>query len=412
MKTTLSILTILLATCLCARAQVVPAATAPGSVPLIPSGTLHYDLRYSQSSEIGDGQNGRQWSFLSGDAGYNNTSARLPFSMQYGGGYGWEWAGPPSAGNVFQHLALSQGISSRFWNFLASDSVSYSFETPTVGFSGVPGTGEPIGGTGSTTSTDQTILSLNARILDNIANASIGRSLTRATSLNFSGSSGRLYYIDGNGLDTNTLSASTGVTHRLNGHSSVSGQYSFTDFTYEGTSLASHIDTLQGTYSRQLGRHVNLSGSFGPQWISSTNSALVPNSTRSSGSASITEVFKFGSGSLNYSHGAQGGSGYMYGSEVDSLYANFSRALGRHWNAGLTSAYMRSTGLSGGFATNSAYGSAQASRKLGRYFNIFFNYSAAEQSTNLPASTNALNSLSQSVSFGIGYSPRGTRLRP
>jgi hypothetical protein len=69
--------------------------------------------------------------------------------------------------------------------------------------------------------------------------------------------------------------------------------------------------------------------------------------------------------------------------------------------------------------TNARYGGAQATRKLGRYFNVFVNYTAIDQSSNLqiavpnaPLSYNAniLNGMYQVIGFGIGYSPREIRL--
>jgi hypothetical protein len=61
--------------------------------------------------------------------------------------------------------------------------------------------------------------------------------------------------------------------------------------------------------------------------------------------------------------------------------------------------------------TTGEFGGAQATRQLGRYLSVFASYSAIDQSTNLPASTNALNYLTQMIGFGIGYSPREKRLR-
>ena len=76
------------------------------------SGTLRYDLRYSQTAQFGGDQDGQQRIFASGDASYTNTGKRLPFSMQYGGGYGWAWAGPPSAGKC---LSASVALARHGW---------------------------------------------------------------------------------------------------------------------------------------------------------------------------------------------------------------------------------------------------------------------------------------------------------
>jgi hypothetical protein len=218
------------------RAQVVPAATAPVSAHewsgLPVAGSLRYDLRYSQTAQFGGSLDGQQMSYVSGDASYANTAKRLPFSMQYSGGYGRVWAGPPSAGNIFQHLSLAQGIVGRSWDLSASDSVSYSFQTPTTGFSGIPGIGEPIGGTGAPTPPDQTVLTVNTRAVDNITTLGFGHRLGSATSLNLGGSAGQMRYIDQNGQDINTWVADGGVSRRLSARNTFSGQYSLSRYNY------------------------------------------------------------------------------------------------------------------------------------------------------------------------------------
>jgi hypothetical protein len=418
MKTTLTFLAFLLTVCTVAEAQVVPEATGPG-LPV--HGNLRYDLRYSETSEIGGSLDGQQRSFASGDASYANDSERLPFSMQYGGGYAWTWAGPPEAGGVYQHLSLTQGIVGRSWNLRASDNVGYTFETPTTGFSGVPGSGEPIGVSGSTTPPDQTVLVLNTRTLDNFTTLAAGHRFDYATSLNVGGSAGQLYYLDNNGLNTDMLMADAGITRRLDARNSVAGQYSFSRFSYGGAGSASsanaaqlsfsQVNTAQFSFTRKWNRHIHSSVSAGPQWISSSNSAIVPSSTRIAASASVSDTFRAGTASLSYSHGAQGGSGYYLGAESDVASANFSRRLGRSWNAGLTASYMRTAGLNGNGVTNGKYAGAQAGRSLGRDFNIFANYTAMFQSSSSTLSTNALSGLTQVIGFGIGYSPRGIHLR-
>jgi hypothetical protein len=59
---------------------------------------------------------------------------------------------------------------------------------------------------------------------------------------------------------------------------------------------------------------------------------------------------------------------------------------------------------------NAKYGGAQATRKLGRYLTVFASYSAIDQSSSSSLPINVLNQLEQVIGFGIGYSPRETRL--
>jgi hypothetical protein len=429
MKPGHTILAILFIASGAASAQVAPAAAGAtgqppataGAAGLPVGGTLRYDLHYSETSQFGNGQDGQQWSIASGDASYANTNMRIPFSMQYGGGYGWSWNGSHSGGNVFQHLSLSQGVVWRSWNLTANDNVSYTFETPTTGFSGVPGTGEPIGGPGSTLLPDQTILTQNTRSIDNFTTIAIGHSLNYATTLNFGGAWGQMRFIDNNGQNMNTLTANAGVTRRLNAHNSVSGQYSFFRFNYGGANSTSQVNSAQVSYSqansaqfsfsRQWNWKISTSASVGPQWVSSSDSAITPTSTRISMSASASDTFKFGVAGLNYSHGTTGGSGYMLGAESDVVSGNFSRKFGKSLSAGLTGSYLRTAGLNNNEVISAKYGGAQATRPLGRYFSIFANYTAIDQSSSLPASANVLNSLFHVIGFGIGYSPRETHLK-
>jgi hypothetical protein len=418
MKKTLTFLALLWSVGAAAGAQVVPEATGPG-LPI--AGKLQFDLRYSESAGIGGYEDGQQRSFASGDASYANTSERLPFTMQYGGGYGWTLAGPSEAGGVFQHLSLSQGFVGRKWNLTASDNVSYSFETPTTGFSGVPGSGEPIGVAGSTTPTDQTILALNTRTLDNFTTVGAGHRLDYATSLNIGGSASQIYFIDNNGVNTDMEMANAGVTRRLNARNSLAGQYSFSRFSYGGVTstssetaaqnLSMQMSTAQVSFTRQWNRQISTSASAGPQWISSSDSTVAPSSTNVAASASISGAFKVGTAGLSYSHGAMGGSGYLLGAEEDSANVNFSRNLGRSANAGLTGSYMRTAALNGNGITNGKYAGAQLSRQIGRTISVFADYTVMVQSSSSALSANALSGLTQVIGFGIGYSPREIRLR-
>ena len=114
------------------------------------------------------------------------------------------------------------------------------------------------------------------------------------------------------------------------------------------------------------------------------------------------------------------------------------RDFGHSLTVGVTGSYMRSASLiaaemvfdSHGVyylvplsitpVTNARYGGIQATRKLGRRFNAFANYTAIDQSSNMQIAvqntslgynTNILNGLTQVIGFGVAYSPREIHLR-
>jgi hypothetical protein len=422
MKTTFKLLAFLLTVSAAVAAQVVPEATGGRGLPI--RGTLHYDLRYSQSAEFGNALGNSQSATVSGDADYSNGKAKLPFSLSYGGGYGWALTGPSYSTGFFQHVALTQGFVRHKWNVTLTDSISFLPQSPTTGFSGVAGTGD-LGGSGSTTPSGQTILTVNTRTIENSANGTFQRTLNSSTTLNASGSSNLLRYPDGNGLDSDSWDLSGGFTRRLNKRNSLTSQYSFSQNTYPGFSETFKSNTLLVTYQRQWTRRLTTNAGAGPEWVNLANGAgaasstgneppttpVSPNSIGVSGNAGVTYNMRFGTAGLNYSHGTNSGAGFSVGAKNDTASASYSREFNRSLTVGVTGSYMRTVGLETSGVTNGKFGGVQASRRMGRYFSAFASYTAIEQSSSSALNPNALRGLTQVFGFGIGYSPRETHLR-
>jgi hypothetical protein len=412
MKTALKLLAFVVTVANAALAQVVPEATGP-RVPA--SGKVHYDLRYSEIAYFGGSFNDSQNAIFSGNVEYANFSERLPFSLQDAGGYSWAVAGTPYGVGPFDNLSLSQGFVRRKWNLQFSDNASYRQEAPITGFSGVPGTGEPIGGPTPPPSSSQTILTLNTRTVDNSANGEFERTLNYATTLNLGGNSELLRYPDGNGIDTDNETANAGLTQRLNARNSLSYRYLFSQYSYPGSDLGVVTTTLVTNsalfgYQRHWTRQITTDGAVGPEWVAGANSAVVPSSTRVSGNASFEGQFRIGSASLNYNRSASGGGGFLVGAEVDSISAGFAREFEKKLTIDLAGGYMRTSALGNEEGINGKYGAAMATMRLSQHFIAFANYTAIDQSTSYSLPTNALTGLSQVISFGIGYSPREKRV--
>jgi hypothetical protein len=428
MKKIVQFAAIALAACSFAHAQVVPEATGPVKLPL--SGNLNYALRYSQTAEFGGSLGDWQTGSISASVNYSNGTSRHPFNLNYGGGYTKTYTGPDYDTGVFQHLSISQGLVGHKWNVGVSDSISYTPESPTIGFSGVPGTGDPVGGSGSNPPSSQSVLTLNTRSIENTAAAQIGYRIDYATTVNVGGDSNLLRYPDGNGLDTNGLGANAGLTRRINARNSLIGQFMYSRYDYSNQALdsgqgstsvpypSSNIETATFGFQRVWGPKLQTTVSVGPQWIGSSNAAIEPSSTTVAVNAAVNYSFRSESASLGYTRGASSGGGVLSGATVDSVYAGLSRGFGRNLTIGLTASYMRSDALElGGGAIDAVYGGAQATRQLGRYFSVFANYTAEDQTSNQAAQAsqaaqpNVLGEFYQVIGFGIAFSPRETHLR-
>jgi len=393
----------------CAVAQVAPAATGPRGLPFTKS--VQYTFRYAQTQEFGSAEPDWTTSTFSGSADYSSGSERHPFALNYAGGYTWTLTGPDYATGLFQHLLLSQSIIRRKWNISVSDDASYRPQAPITGFSGIPGIGEPIGSEPPPSSpSDQSILTLNTHVVDNIVHGQFERNLNHALLLNAGGSSEVLRYPDGNGLSTDTQMANAGVTWRLNALNSLSATYMYSQFGYPDDNFSFRSNSMLFGMARQWNRRISTTISAGPQWTGSAG-AIVPASLGVEASALASYSTRSGSVALSYDRATSGGSGYLFGDESDNASAHITRNLGRNLTVGSEVSYTRVAGLQNNGVTTSMIAGGEVSRRFGSAVSVFANYTATKQSTSSTLPGNTLNGLLQTVGFGISYSPRETRHR-
>lgn len=404
MKSSYAILAILWLAGTAARAQVVPDVNRPKPLPV--SGTLRYDLRYSQTAQFYGGTQGNtQDSVLSGDLTYANLSHSSPFSVTYSGGDLWNISGSSYGSGVFQHMLVTQGLEGRKWQLNLSDDVSYTPQSPIGGFSGIPGVGSL---PAQPADSNQPIVLLNTRSLYNTFSPGFSHSLNYATGLNVNGSYEVVRFPDGNGLDVNQLQVGPAISRRLNALNSISGQYSYSRFSYPGYAIAMGSQSAQFGYQRTWNRRLRTSVMAGPEWVQGSNTLQIPSSTNIAVTGSVNYDARAVSASLSYSRAATGGAGTpsQIGVHNDDINAWLSRQFGKDLSVSATGSFLRVQGLQASGVINSKSGGVSADRRMGRYIIVFVNYSAIHQSSSTALSANALSGLSQVIGFGIGYSPR------
>lgn len=384
------------------HAQVAPSATSGGA-------NLNYAIRYSESGSFGGSTGNWQTSSVSGSAGYTNGREDRPFRLNYSGGHSWNLSGPSYASGLFQRLLLSQGWNWRTWNLTLSDDVDYTPQAPTTGFAGIPGIGEPIGTPNPAPPSSFTVQTLGTHVVTNNSSAQVGHILNYALSMSVGGSSNMLRFVSSNGLNTDSRQGNAGLTYRVTARSSFAGQYSYMQFSYPDYDFSFQENSANFSFQRSWTQDLSTSFSAGPSWISSSGN-IMPSSTLVNAMASARYTMHTGSAAITYSRGTSGGSGYMVGGVMDTVSGTYSRQLMRTVSVELSAGYDRLSSLSrpGAFGYTGSYssefGSIQTSRKFGRFINAFASYTALTQSPSAAAPANVLNTLLQSVSFGIGYS--------
>jgi hypothetical protein len=400
---------VLIAPCAAALAQAVPSATGAGGLHL--GNKLNYSFRYAQTAEFGSNLGNWQTSSLSAFADYANEKERLPFTLNYSGGYTWTLAGPSYTTGLFQRLFLSQGIDWRKWHVILSDDASYRPQSPITGFSGIPGIGEPIGGTVPSPPSSQSILTVSTHVVNNLAHGEIEDNLNYALSLNAGATSELLRYPDDNGLNMDTQMANAELAWRLNGRNSISSNYRFSQFSYPDHSFSFVSNSGLFGFTRDWSRKIETSLSIGPQWTRSSDNSVVPPSLGVAANGAINYRYRFVSADLIYSRAIGGGGGYLFGDQTDSFGAHFSRDFRSGMTIVFEGSLRRIAGLQNNGVTYAQVGGTQVDNRLGRYFNVFANYTVTAQSSSSTLPGNTLSGLRQVISFGITYLPRGTDLR-
>jgi hypothetical protein len=392
-------------------AQVDPSAT--GAVPAS-GANLVYAFRYGQSALMSSQAPTMQMSNLTATLGYRNREPRLPFTMEYGGGYIWTLSGPGYQTGQFHRLMLTQGITLRRWNAVLTNNMSYLPQSPTLGFSGIAGIGEIIGLTGTSSSTSQTILTGSTHVIDNITRGEVSHTLNYATTASVSGGYELLRFPNDDGININTVTGQAQLGRRISARTTLIASAAYTQFSYQSTIVTISTGTGLLGFSHRWTRNLTSDLSAGPQKIKSSVSALVPSKLSYALNADTSYKLRNSEYSAAYSHGTNGGSGYLIGGMIDTASGSMTHMFGPNTQLGLAGGYFHTvalSGLSGSGTTNAEYGGAQATWNLGNKLMVFASYSAVNQTSTSVLSGTALSGLRHIIGFGFGYTSRETRLR-
>jgi hypothetical protein len=404
--------------------------------------TLNEAIRFSQIFQNSPQTGQVETSSISGDVDYTSGSVRRPFALLYAGGGIFT---TDSMGNtIYQNIQLSQGFVARNWNLAVGNIFSYLPETPTSGLAGIPGVGDLSGSGGILPpgiAPDQSVLASNASRYSEAISADLERRLDSSTSLEGSAAFGLLRFPGGNGINSEQESGSIGINRRLNPLNILSADFRFSRFQFTGLDFSFEAPSVALDYKRQWNRTWQTDISFGPEWVRSSNPAVLPNRLLVAGSATLSFQRGQNGGVLSYTRGTSGGSGALGGAALDDFQVGFSRNLDREWTVAATASWARTAALQTGpqanatsttpggsgslilpaqSEVNAEYGGLQLTRRINRHLTAYLSYTAQyqsigsqDQSAQAASGGNggALRGLSNIIGFGFGYTPRDRRIR-
>jgi hypothetical protein len=446
MKIRIAISAVFLLLTTLSQGQAVPTAvtsiSSVGGSPIIPNldGVFHYALSGSEIVQFGYFGSGEVTAStaLSGDVAYSSTSTTRPFSLTFAGGV----ILPNQQGqdvSSFWNVTASQGYTARHWIFNLTDSFNFLPQSPTTGLSGIAGVGDlgSIPVQGPAEGPGGGIFSLAGNRYINSLTGSVERQISHDTSISGSGTWGVINFLDQNastrGLNSTQISGTVAVNQRFNARSSGSIDAVYSSFSYSGTPIINGLVQpdieargLNASYQRLMTKSLSLGVSAGPQWVSSSNSTLIPSNLNVAGSANLSYSRGLTNGSVSYSRGVNAGSGVLSGALSDSVYASVDHTYGRKWVGSLTAGYSHSSGLTQLAAVNPVqvnvsvpvnvtydtfFGGGQVRRGFGPHLSGYASYTVQDQSNNFPpGAQNALNGTAHTIGIGVTFTPRSTRL--
>lgn len=415
--------------------QALPAASADAvstgfKLPTT-AGSMSYSVSGNESFSSGFYSN-TGWQSATGVTGnfaMITSSRSYPFSMIVSGGHSFSSSSAPSTNYV--DLAVSQVVNTHRWGIVLSDSVAYLPATPSVGLSGIAGTGD-VGLAPVQVGSDigLGILTAYSNRVSNAASITIQRRITPRISAAVDGSYSTVRFLgtgpsDNTGLNSDGYTTGGSLSYMLDARSTLSGNYAYARNTYSGSLGGFTSQTVSVGYSHQFSRRLSMDAFIGPQWstvdpqtVSLYYGTVAPGtSINLSLSTSLNYSSRFANYSLGYSRGTNNGFGVLPGGRSDSVRFSASKTFDRVWSASTSAAFTRTTAVNStvqSFAPKSFTAAAQVSRALAHSLSVYGSYTLEKQSTtgNTFGVFDLFTGSFQVVAFGLTYSPPGLHFGP
>jgi hypothetical protein len=216
--------------------------------------------------------------------------------------------------------------------------------------------------------------------------------LTPRSSLTIGGVFSILRFTEPGSIESNDVVLYAGYNHQVSRTDTLGMTYRFTAYEFLDSPQAIGVHVIQAAYGKKITGRLALKLSGGPEITSFRVPPGVGTGTQfidGTGSASLSYAFSAGSVSLSYNHGANNGSGLLFGATSDQVIGSANRKLTRAWRGNVSLGYTRNASLAGSSANtnpnltyNTVYIGAGLERSFNRATDLTLNYTANIQTSN------------------------------
>jgi hypothetical protein len=349
---------------------------------------------------------------VGGSLNFSHTWREYRFSALYNGGETFnEGIGAASTffGNEpthfqFHNLAVAQEMDWARWRVLLQDNFAASpgatFTSQGMGGPGLAAQLSSMIGS-SLNSLSQSFLpseNINTGYAMRYMNGVLGQaeySISRRSSITFSGSYGLLHFTGAGYINSTEVNAQAGYDYQLDPSDSFAflGSFGRINYTGTGNSTTDYVGAL--AYGRKITGRLSFQVSGGPQEIQTAGPGAIGNFHQLSASINSTLNYarRRSSVSLTYARGLTSGSGVFEGATSNTVKGQATYKFTRFWTGAVNAGYSLDNSLApAGTAStqfDNWFAGANLGRQIGPYAQINFNYGATRQ--NNPATCPVVN---------------------
>ena len=339
-------------------------------------------------------------SIVGGGLNFNRNWSRYRLTASYNGGETIAignaplFAGQNSSYSQFHDLSFIQGINWARWHVLLRDdfiaSPGAAFTGTGMGGPGLIGQysstlGASLSNIGQAFAPVQTIETGYAmRYMDSVLGQA-EYSISRQSTLTFSGSYGLLHFANAGFVSSNMVSAQAGYDYLLDPRNSIAILGGYGKIDYPGTGESTTDYTASLAYGRKITGRLAFQAAGGPQEIQAAGAGVFGSFRQLSFSinSALTYQWRRSGLSFSYMHGLTAGSGVFLGATSDTFSASGYYRFTRFWTGSVNGGYAfnRSLAPAGGATSNfeNWFIGANIGRQVGRHLQVNFNYGLQEQ---------------------------------
>jgi len=287
------------------------------------------------------------FSYVLGTLDLNRVSERSEILLHYTGGAMLS----SYLNSGIQDMEFSYNLKGQRWSLLLGDQASYLSESP-FGFGGVGGLTFLNGSfqfvpiLNGSLAPNQTIPTILAPRVSNMAVAQIGYELSQRSSWTASGSYGLLNFLGAGFINSTEGALQTGYNYSLSQQSSLAVIYRFDDFrfTYLPQTIEGH--GVQLGYARYVTGRLSFHLAAGPN-LEQFRGMVIGSANRVSWAMDSALNYKLDRTNLllSYDRRMTGGSGVLLGAQTSQVEAAAERKLTARWQGSTSLGYASNQGL-------------------------------------------------------------------